>query len=177
MKTDEENVMERLERLEKQLHWWKVLVIWGGFGVAALAGLAFAMSFSKMTPSPSTAATTKGRIVLADEVAGRRFVVIDEHQKPQADFGFFGDSPRLALYDEKADASIQLNFGGGPLPGIRDLSGGTPAHVRTQSAVPGVYVQGKDKRGSLEAAALRLTSDVGFSAHLSAEFGASLSLI
>lgn len=167
----EENLIERLEGLEKQLRRWKITVIAGGLGIAALAGGALAVSLSKRAFAPNTAP----RVVIEDEVAAHRFVVIDDHQKPHADFGFFGDSPRLALYDEKADASIELNFAGGVLPPIPDLSGSTPAHVRTQTAVPVVYVDEKDKRGSLKAAALSLDSDPGFDANLNAyPSGASL---
>ena len=34
----EENLIERLEGLEKQLRRWKITVIAGGLGIAALAG-------------------------------------------------------------------------------------------------------------------------------------------
>lgn len=86
----EPTLVERLERVERENRWWKVV----GVGVMTIMVLALLMG------------AAKPRVSVRDEVRARRFTLVDNKGKVRGIFGFSAiGSPVLFLFD---DATITL---------------------------------------------------------------------
>jgi len=110
-----QTVMERLDRLERELRWWKRL------GGASAVGLALIIVLG---------ATGAG---VPDEIRARRFVVVASDGRSLGRLGTSPDgSPELALYDPKGieRAILVLSQGAEPMLHLRNEDNTLGATIR-----------------------------------------------
>ena len=84
------NIDERLERLEKQMRFYKRLVI--VLALVIVAGVTMGQAdYSKRVVTKPT---------YGEEIQATQFLVVDKEGRTRAFIGMFGNDPGIRLYDE-----------------------------------------------------------------------------
>jgi hypothetical protein len=95
-------LIERLDRLERGLRWWRILGVIGWAALAASVAFGYVLVFRPAgAPDGQDDAESDTQEFVEDEVKARAFVLVDEEGRPRAALGMRPDgTPALAFSTE-----------------------------------------------------------------------------
>lgn len=97
-------LIQRLDHLERKVRWWKIL----GSGAAALLALGFLVGATSPDIARERAVVSTGDLV-ANEIAARRFIVVDTYGRNRLTVGELIDgSLGLYVWGEKGNPRLWL---------------------------------------------------------------------